>query len=217
MRIVARWAAVIAIVGVVGFAGAERYAKLLAPAYEGALRLLAGQNAWDITRFTIDDSGRDHAVILRVGGTVHRTADPSTSSATVNVTRPVGSLIELAVVFWVLVLGWPVAERRQRLVLVAIGVPVLLLADIASTGCSLAGQFADARAMLQLAADTGAIPEVNEAWTLWERWSRFLEGGGRIVIGVVLALAVIACCPAPRRGGVREAGGVGRHDAGVEA
>jgi hypothetical protein len=200
MKPLRRWAVVIAIVGVVGLLGAGGYARLLAPAYEATLRLLAGQNAWRVTRFTVDDSGRDHAVVLRVGGSVHRTADPSTPEATVNVTRPAGSLVELAVVFWVLLLGWPISDRRQRLVWAAIGLPLLLVADVTSTGASLAGQFADARAMLQVIADTGSVPEGNDAWTLWERWARFLEGGGRVALGVTLALAVIALSPAPRAG-----------------
>jgi hypothetical protein len=62
---------------------------------------------------------------------------------------------------------------------------VFLALEAATTGCQLLHSMAEASAIL-----AGEDPV-----TFWERWSRFLEAGGRFVLEVATALVTVAAVP----------------------
>jgi hypothetical protein len=92
-----------------------------------------------------------------------------------------GAAIEGPLIFWTLLLAWP-AQARRRSALLLIGVPVFLGLEAATTVCQLLNGFAEASAII---AGSGSM-------TGWERWSRFIESGGRDVLAVCAALLTVA-------------------------
>jgi hypothetical protein len=75
------------------------------------------------------------------------------------------------------------ATPRRRLACLALGIPVFLALEASTTGCQLVHSMAQASAMLAGEPDP---------LTAWERWSRFLEAGGRFALEVCSALSLIA-------------------------
>jgi hypothetical protein len=114
---------------------------------------------------------------------VRRSQDDLEPAARVIIHVQVGEVIETPVVFWAVVFVWPMATLRRRLVCVAVGIPMFLVLEAATTGCQLVHSMADASAMLAGEADP---------LTAWERWSRFLEAGGRCALELCAALLTVA-------------------------
>ena len=94
-----------------------------------------------------------------------------------------GEAVETPIVFWTLVLLWPARTAREYLVRLAVGIPVFLGIEAATTACQLVNPLAEASALL--AGEQSPL-------TLWERWSRFLEAGGRFALEVAAAILPIA-------------------------
>jgi hypothetical protein len=120
-------------------------------------------------------------VFVRVHGEVRAVANAAQPAATLIGRVHAGAAIEGPLIFWTLLLAWP-ASARRRGALLLIGVPVFLGLEAATTVCQLLNGFAEASAII---AGSGAI-------TGWERWSRFLESGGRDVLAVFAALLTVA-------------------------
>jgi hypothetical protein len=102
-------------------------------------------------------------------------------------------VVETPLVFWSLLLLWPARTRRQWMLRVALGIPLFVGLESATTACQLVHSLAEASALLN--------GERNPV-TSWEHWSRFLEAGGRFVIEVVVALGAVAMASAVREGGI---------------
>jgi hypothetical protein len=106
-------------------------------------------------------------------------------------TVQVGEVVETPLVFWTLLLLWPARSRRQLVLRIAIGVPLFVGLESATTACQLVHSLAEASALLN--------GERNPV-TWWDQWSRFLEAGGRFVIEVVVTLGAVAMASAVDQG-----------------
>ena len=102
----------------------------------------------------------------------------------------VGEAIETPVIFWCLLLAWPAQTVRQRLTRLAVGIPVFLALEGVTTACQLV--YSLARASAILAGEESPL-------TLWDRWSRFLEAGGRFVVEVSAALITVGVASSTRK------------------
>jgi hypothetical protein len=182
-RIEWRWplAAILALT--VGATCAESYARLAVPYYTVATTVIAHFHPWRIVSLGVAQDDSSHGSVLRLTGEVRRYRnDPLPAAIVVNRVQ-VGEAIETPVVFWTLLLVWPAETLRQRLARLAIGVPVFLALEGVTTACQLVYSMARASAIL--------AGEINPL-TLWERWSRFLEAGGRFVLELTAALLTVA-------------------------
>jgi hypothetical protein len=72
-----------------------------------------------------------------------------------------------------MLLPWPAASVRERLTRIAVGLPIFIGLEVITTTVQLLHNLPEASVLL--------AGEKNPL-TLWERWSRFLEAGGRFVI-----------------------------------
>jgi hypothetical protein len=182
--------ALAALAAVIGAAtGAESYARLITPFCFAATTLMARGHAWQVLEVEVThDSGP--GAVLRLTGAVRRRRDDAAPAATVEDRVQVGEVVETPLVFWTIVLLWPAADARQRLLRCLTGVPVFLALIMATTCCQLLHGMAEASALL--AGDSDPL-------TLWQRWSRFLESGGRFVLEVGAAALTVASVRRGRR------------------
>jgi hypothetical protein len=77
---------------------------------------------------------------------------------------------------------------RGLLIRLGAGIPVFLVLEAATTGCQLVHSMAQASAILAGQPDP---------LTVWERWSRFLEAGGRFALEVGAALITVTAVRMP--------------------
>jgi hypothetical protein len=173
----------------IGSVGGELYAKAAAPYYTFVTRLLAHGHPWYIVRVELAQEDASPVRVLRLIGQVLRYNGAPYPAATIVQRLQVGEVIETVAVFWPMVLLWPVTSTRQRLLACLIGVPVFLLLEAGTTGVQLIHTLPQASAML--AGDPDPL-------TPWERYSRFLEAGGRFVLEVLGVLLTIAAAKALR-------------------
>lgn len=167
---------------VVGTAGARYYAQLAVPYYAGAVGLIARLHPWRVLSLAVAKDPKTHSTILLLKGEVFRSlADPSPAAVVVGRVQ-IGEVVETPLIFWTVLLLWPAASGPRWLRL-AIGIPVFLGLEVSTTVCQLLQPLSEASAML--AGDSDPL-------TLLDRWSRFLEAGGRFVMEVVAALLAIA-------------------------
>jgi hypothetical protein len=170
------------IVLVAGTAGARYYAQLAAPYYATAASLIARLHPWKVISLEVTTDPRSHSTILLFKGAVFSNeADPTPGATVVNRVQ-IGEAVETPLIFWTALLLWP-AAGAQRWWRLAIGIPVFLGLEALTTVCQLIQPMAEASALL--AGD-------NDPLTLLDRWSRFLEAGGRFVVESVAALVAIA-------------------------
>ena len=181
-----RWAIAAAAAFMVGATCAEGYARLAAPYYAAVDRLIAEMRPWTIDEVVVANDPRDHGAVLRLTGEVRRQTDDPTPAAKVVSRIQVGEAVETPIVFWTLLLMWPAATSRQRWAYLAIGVPVFLGLEAITTACQL---------VHSMAAASAIVAGESDPLTLWERWSRFLEAGGRFVLELAAALVTIALAP----------------------
>lgn len=161
---------------------AGAYTRAAMPYYTLVARWMAAKQPWTI--LGMDVSRQPHrGAILRMVGTVREHNDDPLPAARLVAKLPVATVVESPLIFWSVLLLWPCANRRQRLLVPLTGVPLFLGLEAATTVCQLLNPLAYASAVL--AGDSEPI-------TLWERWSRFLEGGGRVALALVAALCAIA-------------------------
>jgi hypothetical protein len=178
-----RWGLAAAAAFGLGVAFAPRYAELAAPYYAGIARVAAVNHPWDVQGVAVAPGKSNLGSELQLRGYVRRHNDDRTPAAGVVGRVQVGEAIETPLVFWCLLLMWPVTSRRQRIARLVIGVPVWLGLEALTTATQLLLPFAQASAIL--AGD-------NDPVTGWDHWSRFLEAGGQFVIVCVGATALAA-------------------------
>jgi hypothetical protein len=118
-------------------------------------------------------------------GTVRRDAEQQLPSARVVSHVQVGEVVETPLVYWTLILMWPVASMRERWLRAALALPGFLAVEALTTPAQLLGPLAQASAIL--AGD-------DDPLTVWDRWSRFLEAGGQFVF-VTAAAITVTCWP----------------------
>jgi hypothetical protein len=185
-----RWILAAGLALTVGAVGAKSYARLATPYYMVAARWIALGHPWEVINIDVVQSNSGPGAILRLTGaiwvfTVREGADDSQPAARLISKLQVAAVAESPLVFWTLLFLWPLQSYRQRLVLLALAIPVFLCLETATTVCQLLNPLAYGSAVL--AGDPDPI-------TGWERWSRFLEAGGRVVLALTAALLTIALC-----------------------
>ena len=183
MRRDLRYALTAVVALVVGATCAEEYARLAIPYYNAVTDVIAGMHPWKVIDLSVTRDRSSPGASLQMTGEVRRHRDDVAPAARVVVRVDVGEVVETPVVFWTLLLAWPMATPRRRLACLAVGIPVFLALEASTTGCQLVHSMAQASALLAGEADP---------LTAWERWSRFLEAGGRFALEVCSALFLIA-------------------------
>lgn len=176
-----------------GAALAQPYARLAAPYYAAIDRLVARAHPWAIQQVAVlpDPAGRGS--VLRLVGEVRRERSDARPAALVITRVEVGEAIETPVVFWTLLLAWPAASGRRRLVRAAVGAVVFLGLEALTTALQLLHSMAEASALLERGS-RAARPD--DPLTLWEHWGRFLEAGGGLVLALAGGLAALALADA---------------------
>ena len=176
-----KWLWVIAAVSAlaIGTAGARSYARLAAPYYRFVAEVLADGRPWQVVSVDVRPSASGPGWVLALVGLVREFSTDRAPAAKLVSKLQVAAVAESPVIFWTILLVWPAGAGRERLSRLALGIPVFLLLEAATTVCQLMNPLAYASAVL--AGEPDPV-------TPWEHWSRFLEEGGR----VVLALAVAA-------------------------
>jgi hypothetical protein len=177
-----RWLMAAMVALLVGALGAQTYAQLAVPYYRIAATWVARGRPWTITRVDVAPDAARPGVFVRLHGEVRAAANAAQPAATLVGRVQAGAAIEGPLIFWTLLLAWP-AQARRRGAWLLMGVPVFLGLEAATTVCQLLNGFADASAVI--AGDSGSI-------TGWERWSRFIESGGRDVLALCAALLTVA-------------------------
>jgi hypothetical protein len=185
-----RWGLVGCVALCIGVAGAEFYARLAAPYYAAVDRLIAQRHPWEVTNVEVRPGKSALAAELQLRANVYRFAGDPYAAARVIGRVQVGEVVETPLVFWTLLLMWPAASIRQRLVRLAVGVPAFMALEAITTATQLILPMAQASAML--------VGDRNPA-TSWDHWSRFLEAGGQFVVASGLAV-LVATCTRPTHG-----------------
>jgi len=178
-----RWSLAAAAALAIGVAFAEPYGRLAAPFYAAVDRLIAMGHPWTIVSVDVKPGTKSPSPELQLVGDVRRRPEDIRAAGRIVSHIQVGEAVETPVVFWTLVLVWPARSMRQRLMSLAIGMPVFLTLEAITTGIQLMHSMAEVTAIL--------AGEFNPL-TVWERWSRFLEAGGRFVVEIGAALLTVA-------------------------
>jgi hypothetical protein len=188
MRPEGRWAVAAVAAFAVGATCADGYARIAAPYYRMVTSVIATAHPWKVTDVRVTDDDSSPAKVLLLTGEVRAHRDDSNPAALVTGRVQTGAAIETPLVFWTVLLMWP----GMRWTRIALGIPLFLLLEAAMTPCQLMYAMSRAAAMLAGASDP---------LTGWERWSHFLDGGGRFALEAALALVTIAIPRMPSRGG----------------
>jgi len=176
----ARLAALAALTALgIGAVGASEYARIAAPFYKSVATLIAIGRPWQIENVEVAAPDSGPGEVLRLTGWVREHADDVEPSARMVSRMHVATAIESPLIFWPVLLMWPAPSLRQRLLRLALGVPMFLCLESATTVCQLLNPFSDASAVL--AGDPDPV-------TPWEHWSRFLEEGGRAALSLCAAI-----------------------------
>jgi hypothetical protein len=162
---------------------AEPYARLAAPYYAAVDRLFSVGHPWTIVSVEVRAGTKSPSPELQLVGDVRREAEDPRAAGRIISHVQVGEAVETPVVFWTLVLLWPAASMRRRWISFLVGLPVFLGLEAITTGIQLMHSMAEVSAVL--AGESNPL-------TLWERWSRFLEAGGRFVVEIGAALFAVA-------------------------
>jgi hypothetical protein len=178
-----RWALAAALALAIGVVCAEPYARRAAPYYAAVARLISLGHPWTIVSVDVEPGTKSPSPELQLVGDVRRLPEDPRAAGRIISHVQVGEAVETPIVFWTLVLWWPAKSLRQRLIRLAIGIPIFLGLEAVTTGIQLMHSMAEVSAIL--------AGEMNPV-TLWERWSRFLEGGGQFVLACGFAVFVIS-------------------------
>jgi hypothetical protein len=184
------WAIIAVLALTIGATCAAGYARLAVPYYTAVTTLIADFHPWRIVSLVVKPDESSHGMVLRLTGEVRRRRDDPLPAAMVENRVQVGEAIETPVIFWCLLLAWPAQTVRQRLTRLAVGIPVFLALEGVTTACQLV--YSLARASAILAGEESPL-------TLWDRWSRFLEAGGRFVVEVSAALITVGVASSTRK------------------
>jgi hypothetical protein len=175
-----RWALFAAAALAVGAGTAERYCGFAAPYYTLAARWIALGHPWEVSKIEVVKSTSGPGMMLRLTGIVRD--DFGRPAARLVSKLQVAAVVMSPIVYWTLLLAWPVRSLRERLAALAIGIPLFLCLEAATTVCQLLNSLAYASAVLS--GDRTPV-------TWWEHWSRFLEAGGRIAMALIAAIFAV--------------------------
>jgi hypothetical protein len=191
MRTELRWIGAAVAALIIGSTCAKGYARLASPYFVAVGRVIALGHPWTIVSVDVRPAQSGPGSVLLLVGDVRRRPDDAMPAARVLARVQVGEVVETPMVFWTLLLLWPAASRRERVQRCVVAVPVFLGLEAITTAVQLMHNFPEVSALL--AGERDPI-------TLWERWSRFLEAGGRFVIEVCAVLLAVTIA-APRQAG----------------
>jgi hypothetical protein len=181
-----RWALATLIALVVGATCAEPYARFALLYYRAVATTIARFHPWSVVSVEVVQDPSSHSAVLQLTGEVRQHRGDRHPLALVTSSAQVGEVIETPVVYWSLLLMWPASRRGSRLRVLALGIPVFLALEAATTPAQLV--YAMARATAILAGESPL--------TVWERWSRFLEAGGRFALETAAAFVTVALASA---------------------
>lgn len=187
MRPEIRWGLAAAALGL-GIMFAPQYAELAAPYYTAVARLTAANHSWDVEAVGVGPGKSNLSAELQLQGCVRRHREDSAPAARVVGRVQIGEAIETPLLFWSLLLLWPATSLRQRVARFVVGVPVWLGLEAITTASQL---------MLPMAQASAILAGDNDTLTVWDRWSRFLEGGGQFA--VVCGCGIIVAATGRRR------------------
>jgi hypothetical protein len=171
----------------IGVVAAEPYARLAAPYYAFVARLFAHGHPWEVLDVIVGKDETGQVTVLRLDAIVRRMRDDPAPAAIVNSGLHLGAVAQNPVIFWSVLLLWPVRLIGPRWRVLLVGAPLFLGLEAVTTVCQLLNPLADASAVL--AGD--AVP-----FTAWEGWSRFLESGGRFALALGAGLLTLAAAAA---------------------
>jgi hypothetical protein len=186
MRRESRWALAALIALALGATCAEPYARFALPYYRVVATAIARFHPWRVVSVEVVQDPSSHSAVLRLTGEVRQHREDARPLALVTSSAQVGEVIETPLVYWALLLMWPATTRGARLRFLALGIPVYLALEAVTTPIQLVYSMARATAIL-----AGGSP-----LTIWERWSRFLEAGGRFALETVAAFVTVALASA---------------------
>jgi hypothetical protein len=178
-----RWTLVAALALTIGAVCAESYARLAAPYYAAVARLISLGHPWTIVSVAVKPGTKSPSPELQLVGEVRRSPEDLQPAGRIISHIQVGEAVETPVVFWTLLLIWPANSMRKRWIRLAVGIPVYLGVEAITTAVQLMHSMAEVSAIL--AGEPYPV-------TLWERWSRFLEGGGQFALASGFAILVLA-------------------------
>lgn len=181
-----RWALAALIALVVGATCAQPYARFALPYYKTTVTAIARFHPWSVVSVEVVEDRSSHSAVLQLTGEVRQHREDRRPVALIKSSAQVGEVIETPVVYWTLLLMWPATTRSSRLRLLALGIPVFLALEAVTTPIQLV--YSMARATAILAGESPLTP--------WERWSRFLEAGGRFALETVAAFVTVALASA---------------------
>jgi hypothetical protein len=173
-----RWALVALVALAVGTTCAEPYSRFALPYYRFVATTIARFHAWRVMDVMVVRDASNHGGALSLSGEVRRHREDTRPLALVVSSAQVGEVVESPLVYWTLLLLWPAATRRWRLCALVMGIPVFLVLEAVTTPIQLVYSMARASAILA----------GEEPLTVWERWSQFLEAGGRFALEAVAAV-----------------------------
>jgi hypothetical protein len=167
---------IVALALAAGMYAGGSYARLAAPFYATAATLVAKGHPWKVNGVRVSADQGMHGEVLRFTGEVRRSPDDAHPAAIIESHVQVEEVIETPVIFLSLLLLWPAPTIRERAWRLALAIPAFITLEILTTVCELLRPLAEASALLN--GETNPL-------TLWERWTRFLEAGGRFVLEIV--------------------------------
>ena len=159
------------------------YVEHLLPLYRWEINWLTPD--YRIVSLTLADNRGEQVIALRlqlvryivVAGHVLPPGG-SISSSTLT-----GAALQHVILMQSLLAAWPAKNTASRLVLMAMSLPWLMLVEMLDVPLVLLGSIDDL-ILANIAPDTGSN---------WVAWMNFMNGGGRLALTIVAALACVAC------------------------
>jgi hypothetical protein len=178
-----RWALAAALALLVGTTCAEAYARLLAPYYVAASRLIAAEHPWTVASVNVAADPKGPGKVLRLTGFFRGSMADKEPAGETESDLQVAAVVESPVVFWTVLALWPLGNVRRRVAVLLLGVPVFLGLEAATTVCQL---------LSPLAYGSAVVAGNPDPSTWWQWWSRFLENGGRVALALTAAILTAA-------------------------
>jgi hypothetical protein len=179
-----RWGLAAAAALGLGVTLAPQYAEIAAPYYAGVAHLMAANHPWDVEAVGVGPGKSNLSAELQLRGYVRRHREDPAPAARVVGRVQIGEAIETPLLFWSVLLLWPATSQGRRVARFVVGVPVWLGLEAITTASQL---------LLPMAQASAILAGGNDALTVWDRWSRFLEGGGQFAVvcgcGIIVAAA----------------------------
>jgi hypothetical protein len=174
--------------------GAAHYGELMSPFYAVAAQTLGETSGWQVVSADVRASkhgpGRVVALTAEFYAEPAGTPHGATPAARVVSEVQVGAVAEGPVVLLAILSLWPLAAgvRRRRLWLA--GLPALLVLELLTTVPQL---------MHAMPAVAAMAAGAGDRVTLLDRWSEFIEGGGRFALACTLAVLTASLAGRARR------------------